>query len=412
MVDLFYAERMDKCSGCGACKEIISCSCLSMDMSDCVGCGACYLACPNMAIHLKPRKDEFEEIKIKVDGEILYVPKKITVKRALEIAGFKFSKFPDNGEFFAPCESGGCYSCAIYVNDKLKPSCITKVAEGMEIKTKIPEDYEPRRLVHGWMGHPVGGVGTPWWIKGKGYVEAAVFSCGCNLRCPQCQNWTTTYNSKVQAYTPLKAAEIMTHFRKYYGVDRMAISGGECTLNRQWLVKYIKELKRLNQDKDARLHIDTNATILTSQYIDELVEAGITDIGPDLKGLYVETFMKITGINDKDLAEKYNKTAWQAFKYLIDNYKGKVFIGVGIPYNKDLITLEEIAKIGDKIRSIDSEVQVCALDYRPEFRRRSISRPSFNEMVDVWKTLKGAGLKTVICQTLYGHIGPDRPAFH
>lgn len=62
MVDLFYAERiMDKCSGCGACKEIISCSCLSMDMSDCVGCGACYLACPNMAIHLKPRKDEFEE---------------------------------------------------------------------------------------------------------------------------------------------------------------------------------------------------------------------------------------------------------------------------------------------------------------------------------------------------------------
>ncbi|MEM1589582.1 MAG: hypothetical protein QXZ68_04080 [Candidatus Bathyarchaeia archaeon] len=74
-----------------------------------------------------------------------------------------------------------------------------------------------------------------------------------------------------------------------------------------------------------------------------------------------------------------------------------------------MITLEEIAKIGDEIRRIDSEIQVCVLDYRPEFRRQNISRPSFNEMVKVWETLKAVGLKTVICQTMYGHIGPDRP---
>ncbi|MEM1589583.1 MAG: hypothetical protein QXZ68_04085 [Candidatus Bathyarchaeia archaeon] len=57
------------------------------------------------------------------------------------------------------------------------------------------------------------------------------------------------------------------------------------------------------------------------------MEAGVTDIGPDLKGLNIETFMRITGITDRKLAEKYYKTAWQAFKYLIDNYKGTVFIG-------------------------------------------------------------------------------------
>jgi len=46
--------------------------------------------------------------------------------------------------------------------------------------------------------------------------------------------------------------------------------------------------------------VDTNATILTRDYIDELVEAGVTDIGPDLKGCYPETFMRITGIEDKE----------------------------------------------------------------------------------------------------------------
>jgi pyruvate formate lyase activating enzyme len=190
----------------------------------------------------------------------------------------------------------------------------------------------------------------------------------------------------------------------------MAISGGECTLNRAWLVRYIKELKKLNQDTKARFHVDTNASILTKDYIDELVEAGVTDIGPDIKALTLQTFIRITGVKNKTLAKKYLQTSWEAFEYLSNEYKGKVFIGVGIPYNKDLISLEEIRKIGEKIRSIDDEVQVCVLDYRPEFRRRDIIKPTFAEMVKIWELLNGAGLKTVICQTAYGHIGPRKPA--
>jgi MoaA/NifB/PqqE/SkfB family radical SAM enzyme len=58
--------------------------------------------------------------------------------------------------------------------------------------------------------------------------------------------------------------------------------------------RYIEELRSLNRDERARFHVDTNATLLTEDYIDELVEAGVTDIGPDLKGFSVETFMKIT----------------------------------------------------------------------------------------------------------------------
>jgi len=406
---MFYIAEKDlsKCKQCGWCKEIVACSSRHIGYEkECIGCKACYIACPNEAIRMKEEKKE-RYVKIKVNGESFSIPERITIKKALEFIGYKISKYPGEGDLFAPCEVGGCYSCAVDVNGEMRPSCITGVKNGMEIRTELPKDYIPKRIVHGWMGHPVGGVGTPWWLKRKyRYIEAAAFACGCNFRCPQCQNWTTTYCGKDIALTPKEAALLMTDTRKRYRVDRMTISGGECTLNREWLIQYIKELKRLNPDLKARFHIDTNASILTKDYIDELVEAGMTDIGPDLKGMRIETFMKITGIEDKELAEKYLKTAWNAFKYIIDNYKDKIFIGVGIPYNKDLISLEEIIKIGERIYKIDSEVQVCVLDYRPEFRRRNILKPSYEEMAKIWEILKGIGLKNVICQTEYRYIGP------
>jgi len=400
----------DKCRQCGICDEIVACSSIHVGYTDeCIGCGACYLACPNEAIAMKEAQ-KVKVVEIKVDGENFSVPEMITVKRALELLGYKISKFPGIGDLFAPCEVGGCYSCAVEINGEVKPSCVTGVKQGMEVNTRLPADYTPNRLVHGWMGHAVGGVGTPWYLKkAHGFIEAAAFACGCDLRCPQCQNWTTTYCGKEAALTPKEAAVLMTDTRRRCRVDRMAISGGESTLNRSWLTQYIRELRKLNPDEKARFHVDTNATILTPDYIDELVEAGMTDIGPDLKGLHLETFMRITGLRDKDLAGKYHQTSWQAAEYLINNYREKTFIGIGIPYNKDLISLEEIAKIGDEIHMIDSEVQVCVLDYRPEFRRMNMWRPTYAEMVDVWRTLHGTGLKTVICQSESGHIGPKEP---
>ncbi|MEM1665942.1 MAG: radical SAM protein [Nitrososphaerota archaeon] len=404
---LRFAKRIpDRCSGCNTCEEIVACPAGKLFSEDlCFGCGACQLACPGNAVRMLKRT-KTKDVEIKVNAERFWVPERITIKAALEFIGYKFSSFPEKDSIFAPCSVGGCYSCAVLVNGELMPSCVTGIKEGMEISTELPEDYVPKRIVHGWMGHPVGGVGTPWWLKGDRYIEVACFACGCNLRCPQCQNWTTTYCGKDRALSPFEAARITTYMRKVYRVNRMAISGGESTLNRRWLLNYVKALKELNQDSDARIHIDTNATILTRDYIDELVDAGMTDIGPDLKGLKVETFMRITGIENRELAERYLRTSWDAFRYLVDNYKERLFIGIGIPYNRVLISMEEIIRIGEEVAKIDDNVQVCVLDYRPEFRNVTIPRPSYTEMLDVWKALKGVGLKTVICQTSHGHIGP------
>jgi pyruvate formate lyase activating enzyme len=342
-------------------------------------------------------------VKVKINGETHQVPERITVKSALELAGYEFTRFPEKNKIFAPCEVGGCWSCAVEISGRLKPSCVTPVQDGMIIKTDVPR---LKRLVHGFSGHTVGGVGTPWWLKGRRYIEAACFACGCNLRCPQCQNWTTTYCGKDIPMTPFEAARKMTALRKLIGVDRMAISGGECTLNREWLISYIRELRRLNPDREARFHVDTNATIVTPDYIDELVEAGMTDIGIDIKALHLDTFLRITGVGG-EIGKKYLKTSWMTLKYVLNEYGvERVFVGVGIPYNPELIALDEIREIGEKISGISTEVQVCALDYRAEFRSK-IKRPSFNQMYRVWGILKDCGLKNVVCQTMYGYINPE-----
>ena len=178
-------------------------------------------------------------------------------------------------------------------------------------------------------------------------------------------------------------------------------------MNRRWLIEYFRELRRLNPESHARLHLDSNGTILTPEYIDSLVlEAGVTDIGIEPKGVCLETFMKITAVGNRDLAERYLETSWNAVKYVVDNHGERVFLGVGLPYNRMFMTLEEVARFGERLASIDPEVQLCVLDYFPAFRRREMERPSPREMLEVKEILEGRGLRTVVVQTSVGHLGP------
>lgn len=402
---------LEKCINCNICKDYVTCPIgnvrASIETGECIGCEACVIACPEEALVLENNNKRSKDVFI--NGE------KITasgaVKDALEASGIKLSKFPDfagkiKDQIFMPCGCGGCWACLVLVNGKPVPSCITPLKEGMRIETNIPvEKYPVLRVISGFGAHSVGGVGTPYWLKNKkGPIEVVGFTHGCNLRCPQCQNFPMAFTAGGHLLDVDETSNILLGLKEVHEVDRIVISGGESTLNRKWLVELIKSIKI--KDNDVHFHVDTNGTILTSDYIDELVDAGMTDIGIDLKSLNVSTYRDITGIDDEELAEKYLKTSWNAVEYIINKYIDKIFLGIGIPYNKALISKEEVKEIGNMIFNMKPDIQVCVLDYRPEFRRKDLVKPSFEEMVEIKEILNSTGLENVIVQTSKGHFGP------
>lgn len=86
--------------------------------------------------------------------------------------------------------------------------------------------------------------------------------------------------------------------------------------------------------------------------------------------------------------------------------RGQTRAGARLVYNRDLVSLEEVAEAGERLAAIGSDIQVTVLDYFPAFRRRDLKRPSPREMLEVKKVLEAAGLKVVIVQTSRGHVGP------
>jgi pyruvate formate lyase activating enzyme len=347
-------------------------------------------------------------VRITVDGRQMLVRGGITLKQALEPCGYSFGHRFAERRAPAHCSCGGCYSCAVDVDGETHPACITPAISGQVVRTPPHARLELKRIVHGFNRHRAAGVGTPWSIASqRRSVETACFAAGCNLRCPQCQNWDIATCSTGDPITPHEAARRLSEARLRIGVDRMAISGGECTLNRPWLVRFIRELKKMNPDSGVRIHIDTNATLLSPDYVDELVQAGVTDVGADLKGYFPETFLRISGLQDIELAESYLATAWNAVRRLAGLHRDRVFTGVGIPYNRQLISARELAFIGEELSEMDPDIQVTVLDYRPEYKRLDLLRPSAAEMRQARDLLRTKGLRRVICQTAGGCIGPE-----
>lgn len=390
----YYIVSRDKerCFLCNTCTDLVNCP--ADEDSGCIGCGACVLSCPSEARKLveRPREDEVR-VRVRIDGRVFQVPGRITVRTALVLTGHRNAVSPEEPGLSTACGIGGCWSCAVEVDGVVRPACHTAIREGMSIKTELPKEYVPERRVMFFSGQ----AGIP-------QIEAVCFTVGCNFMCPQCNNSFITYNGRAEALTPQEAARRLTRTKEAIRANRTMITGGESTLNRAWLIQYIMELRKLNPAPQTRFLVDTNGSLLTHGYIDDLVDAGVTDIGIDLKGLNPDVFMLITGLEDRNLAERYKETAWEATNYLAHRYRGRVSLSVSIPYNKALMSLKELRRIGIRLFKIDRSIPAGVISYNGAFRKRDLPLPGYKEMKKAHAILKEVGLGNVVAKTPEGFI--------
>ena len=161
-------------------------------------------------------------------------------------------------------------------------------------------------------------------------------------------------------------------------------------------MKTVREIRRLSADM--RIQVDTNASLLTPPYLEELVEAGMTDISPDLKAWHPETFMKLCGIASAEEARRFLDTSWNAVHYLREALREKVFTAVSLPYHPRIHTREELACIAGELAKIDRDMAVTVIAYQPAFRLRDWPFLTPEEMEEARRTAQAAGLQRVALQ--------------
>ncbi|WP_078060542.1 radical SAM protein [Desulfotomaculum copahuensis] len=371
----YKAVAGNDCLKCGFCKYFVQCP--MEKEKNCIGCGTCLKGCPAGDRSLKHNLETRTLYGIVVDGNQYFVPARISVRDALELVGKRSSHMHH-------CNSGGCFTCEVMVNGNLMRSCLTPVNENMVIFTnqETLQKQPPLRLVS--------------FFPNYFHASLSVFTHGCNFSCGFCHNWNITFSSSGRSVTSIEAVQMARHILASKTDPRVGISGGEPTLNRRWLIDFIRELRKLYSN--IRIQLDTNASLLTNDYIDELYDAGLTDISPDLKGDDLSTFMKLTGIKEKNLANRYLETAWEGVKYLVNNYHDRINLAVAIPYHPSFISRQEIERMGKRLANMDNKIDVNLIIYQPVFRMRSVSEVSDTDIDEALELLKDAGLQKVWCQ--------------
>jgi pyruvate formate lyase activating enzyme len=149
---------------------------------------------------------------------------------------------------------------------------------------------------------------------------------------------------------------------------------------------------------ESRIQLDTNASLLTSELIDKLLAAGVTDISPDLKALRLDTFMKITGVASQGSAQLYLQNSWNAVKYISERYREQVFMAVSLPCHPRTHSKAELYDISAALVQIDPEMHVTLIEYQPAFRKRNWPILGEKVMEQARKIVESAGLHNVIVQ--------------
>lgn len=159
--------------------------------------------------------------------------------------------------------------------------------------------------------------------------------------------------------------------REYYGdtpLEEVVITGGEPTLDRQYLVDLISQLKEFI----GWIVLDTNGYFLDDAYLHELIEAGLTEVMFDLKAWDEKLHEWYTGYSNKRIVEN------------IRNAYGKVKLVVSTVYIPEIVDEREIEKIAQFLSEIEDkeEIDYRINRFRAELSHEKIARNPYPDEIE------------------------------
>ena len=199
--------------------------------------------------------------------------------------------------------------------------------------------------------------------------RTAIFFQGCNFNCKYCHN-PETINHCSNKIQNLSVGEVVEHIKKnILFIKGITTSGGECTLQKDFLIALFKETKKLGLSN----FIDSNGSIRFSDY-PELME--YTDaVMLDIKSICNEEHIELTS--------KGNKIVLENAKYLASI--GKLFeirtvVIEGYLNNRETVfNITNMLKEYQEIREIRYKIiKYRCLGVRREFK--DMKAPSEEEM--------------------------------
>ena len=118
-------------------------------------------------------------------------------------------------------------------------------------------------------------------------MACMIFTRGCNLKCPFCQNGPLVLNKTKDGF--IDECEIFKYLKKRKKLlDGVVVSGGEPLLQKD-IKSFITKIKDLGY----KVKIDTNGT--SPLLLEELINEGLVDyVAMDIKNVF-EKYPKITG---------------------------------------------------------------------------------------------------------------------
>jgi len=208
---------------------------------------------------------------------------------------------------------------------------------------------------------------------------------GCNFRCKGC--FSIARDPVGERMTAEQLINLVRNSAREYYVDtpleEVVITGGEPTLDRQYLVDLIAHLKEFV----GGIILDTNGYLLDDTYLVKLLEAGLTEVMFDLKAWDEKLHEWYTGYSNRRILEN------------IQNAYGKVKLVVNTVFIPGIVDETEIEHIARFLSGIEDkeEIDYRINRFRAELSYEKISRnPSPEEIERAYSIVAGYMKNSVI----------------